>query len=189
MKRIFAAVKIEPDVNFLKSFRELRNGLGYESIKWVEEHNIHITVKFFGETDERQIPFISETLGDLSQNTPELKFRLSGIGIFGSKYQPRVIWAGIEPPGPLARLMNASQLEFEKSGYSSDRQNLVPHLTLGRIKYLKNKTLFQTTINKYAVITSEPLVINECILFESILKREGPEYRVLGKFPFVQPTV
>ena len=188
MKRIFAAVKIETDMNFLTSFRELRTTLGQESIKWVEDHNIHVTVKFFGETDEKQIPFISETLGEVSQNTPALKFRLSGIVIFGSKYQPRVIWAGIEPPGPLAQLMNVTQLEFEKSGYSSDRQNLVPHLTLGRIKYLKDKVLFQKAINKYAIITSEIIMVNECILFESILKREGPEYRVLGKFPFILPT-
>jgi len=175
-------------MNFLKSFRELRTTLGHESIKWVEEHNIHVTIKFFGETDERQIPSISETLRQVSQNTPELKFSLSGIGIFGSKYQPRVIWSGIEPPGPLARLMKVAQLEFEKSGYTSDSQNLVPHLTLGRIKYLKDKILFQKIINKYTLITSETISVNKCILFESVLKREGPEYRVLGKFPFVLPT-
>jgi len=189
MKRIFAAVRIEPGGNFLKSFRSLRSGLSHESIKWVEEHNIHITIKFLGETDERLIPRISETLEMLSQNSPVLKFSLSGIGIFGSKYQPRVIWAGIEPPALLARLMNETQKEFEKLGYGSDRQNLVPHLTLGRIKDLKDKLLFQKIINEYKQISSEPVLINECILYESILRREGPEYVILDRFPFGKSAV
>jgi 2'-5' RNA ligase len=184
MKRLFAAVKIEPGEKFLKSFRELRTRLSSEPIKWVEEHNIHITVKFFGETEERLIPGITETLGRISQNSRELNFILSGIGIFGSSYQPRVVWAGIEPHEPLAQLMKKTQKEMEKLGYPSDRQNLVPHLTLGRIKYLKDRFLFQKILNEYKGISSGPVVINECILFESILRREGPEYLILEKFPF-----
>ena len=189
MKRIFAAVKIEPDAKFLKSFRDLRARLNLESIKWVEEYNIHVTLKFFGETDEMLIPRISETLEKISQGSPVLNFRLSGIGIFGSQYQPRVVWAVIDPPEPLARLMKETQLECEKLGYIPDRLNLIPHLTLGRIKYLKDKFLFQKVIKEYKGINSEPVLINEFILYESKLRKEGPEYFILDKFVFGESPV
>jgi RNA 2',3'-cyclic 3'-phosphodiesterase len=184
MKRLFAAVKIEPCARFMKSFRELRTGLGSEKIKWVEEHNIHITVKFFGETDESLIRGISGSLGKLASNTAELNFRLSRIGIFGSRYDPRVVWAGIEPSEPLASLMKTVQKEMEQYGFEPDRQNIVPHLTLGRIKLLKDKELFNKVIGMYRELQSDIIKVSECILFESILRREGPQYIALGKFPF-----
>jgi 2'-5' RNA ligase len=187
MKRIFAAVKIEPCDKFMKSFREMRSRLISEPIKWVEEHNIHITIKFFGETDEGLIPDISGTLGKIAQNSLELNFRLSGIGIFGSRYQPRVVWAGIDPHEPLARLMKTVQKEMEQYGFESDRQNIIPHLTLGRIKFLKDKLLFQSVIDANRELQSAPIQVRGCILYESILHREGPQYIVLRKFPFGKP--
>lgn len=184
MKRLFAAVKIEPDENFLRSIHGLKSKLRAEPIKWVEEQNTHITIKFFGETDESLIPEISETLGNLAQSCRELNFKLHKIGLFGSRYQPRVVWAGIDPPAPLAGLMQTTQKEMEKHGFKTDRQNIVPHLTLGRIKFIKDKLLFQKAIDEYREIQSDPLNIKECILYESILSMEGPKYIVLQKFAF-----
>jgi len=184
MKRLFAAVKTEPGAGFMKSFRDLRTGLGSAKIKWVEEHNIHIAVKFFGETDESLIKGISGSLGRIALNTGKLDFRLSGIGIFGSRYDPRVVWAGIKPSEPLAALMNTVQKEMEHFGFESDRQNIVPHLTLGRIKFLEDKELFNKMIGVNRELQSDLIKINEIILFESILYKEGPQYIVLGKFFF-----
>ena len=184
MKRLFAAVKIEPGAEFMKSFRELRTRLSSGKIKWVEEHNIHVTLKFFGETDESLIRGISGSLGRLALNTAELNFRLSGIGIFGSRYDPRVVWAGIEPSEPLASLMKTVQKEMEQYGFESDRQNIVPHLTLGRIKFLEDKELFRKVIDSHRGLQSDMIKVSESILFESILRKEGPRYITLGKFPF-----
>ncbi len=164
----------------------MRSGLRSEAIKWVEERNIHITIKFFGETEERLIPGISDSLSGISQNTGPLNFCLSGLGIFGSSYQPRVLWSGIVPHEQLSSLMKRTQKEMEKHGFESDRQNLIPHLTLGRIKFLKDKELFRKVLEINKNIRSEPMIVNDCILFESILRKEGPEYNILEKFPFVK---
>jgi len=184
MKRLFTAIKIDPGETFVKKFSELRSRLSSEPIKWVEEQNIHITIKFFGETDELLIPDISGTLGKITKNFSELRFRLSGIGLFGSSYQPRVVWAGIDPHEPLTQFMRTIQKEMEQYGFESDRQNTVPHLTLGRIKFLKDKLLFQKVIDANSKIQSDPMKISECILYESILRKDGPQYFSLGKFHF-----
>ena len=184
MKRLFAALKINPDAGFLSSYRELKAVLHHEQIRWVEEHNIHITLKFFGETDERKIPGICSVLGKRAGMTPQIPLQLAGLGIFGSSYAPKVIWVGIEPFSQISLLMKSAHGDLASIGFEPDRQNLVPHLTLGRIKFLHDKILFRRTLEQFRDISSSPFRSKELILFESILRREGPQYIELAKFPF-----
>jgi RNA 2',3'-cyclic 3'-phosphodiesterase len=186
MKRLFAALKIHPDAEFLAKYRELKQELRQEPIKWVEEHNIHITLKFFGETEERHIREICSVLQKRASATASIDLKLSGLGIFGSSYAPKVVWVGIEPYAELQGLMKNTHADLAVIGFEPDRQNLVPHLTLGRIKFLRDKIIFNRSIARYKTISSSALHITEMILFESILRREGPQYIALDKFPFLK---
>jgi 2'-5' RNA ligase len=184
MKRLFTAIKIHPDPDFLAKLRELKHVLRNEQIKWVEEHNIHITLKFFGETEEKQVAGICSVLEKRAIQTPVIELRLAGLGIFGSSYAPKVIWAGIEPYNELSGLMRLIHSDLRVLGYEPDRQNLVPHLTLGRIKFLKDKITFTRATGQNKNIASQTMTAGEMILYESILRREGPEYSALATFPF-----
>jgi 2'-5' RNA ligase len=186
MKRLFAALKIDPDREFLAEYRELKDKLQHEQIKWVEEHNIHVTLKFFGETEERKINEICSVLDSRASATPSIDLQITGTGIFGSSYAPKVIWAGIEPYARISLLMKNLQTDLKNIGFEPDRQNPVPHLTLGRIKFLRDKIIFNRTIEQFKKISSSPAQIGEIVLFESILRREGPEYISLAKFPFIK---
>jgi 2'-5' RNA ligase len=184
MKRLFIAIKIKPDDAFMQQFRELKDALKHEPIKWVEEHNIHITLKFLGETNEKVIPAIGEALHVVAGRTKTFRFSLEGLGIFGSKYEPRVLWTAIQPYDMLVSQMRAVHDAMEPLGFEKDRQNLVPHLTLGRIKFLRDKKLFHETVDEFKEMTSTLLTAAGMILFESILKKEGPEYRMIQAHPF-----
>jgi len=186
MKRLFAALKIHANVEFLAKYSELKQELRHEQIKWVEECNIHVTLKFFGETVERKIPEICSVLRHRASMTSSVGLQLKGLGIFGSSYAPKVIWVGIEPFEDLSALMKNIHTDLKSIGFEPDRQNLVPHLTLGRIKFLREKMIFNRTIEQMKSISSSNISIFEMILFESILHHEGPEYIVLEKFPFIK---
>lgn len=186
MKRLFAALKIFPDPEFLSTYRELKQELYHEKIKWVEDQNIHITLKFFGETLEENISEISTVIGNRASITQSFDLRLAGLGIFGSSYAPKVIWVGIEPYAELSTLMKKIHDDLNIIGFESDRQNLVPHLTLGRIKFLSDKVIFNRTMERYRRISSLLIPVSEIVLFESILHREGPEYIAVKKFPLVK---
>lgn len=183
-KRLFIAIKIKPDPAFMKQYRGLKEALKHEPIKWVEEHNIHITLKFLGDTDLRIIPQIGEKLETVAHAVPSFSFKLDTLGIFGSRYQPRVIWIGINPYQPLVSLMQAVHDAMEPLGFEKDRQNLVPHLTLGRIKEIRDKQLFRETLDDLRTMASSSFQAQEMILFESILKKEGPEYHVIQTHSF-----
>jgi 2'-5' RNA ligase len=182
MKRLFAAIKIHPSARYISLFNEISSSLQHERIKWVEPENMHLTLKFFGETDEKQIPSIRHALAEAVAKSKPFDLKIANTGIFGSRYDPKVIWFGIEKQPELDILAKNIFGELEKYGWEQDRQNFIPHLTIGRIRELKDKPLFQQIIGRYNTIDIQEENVSEIILYESILRREGPLYVKVSSF-------
>ncbi len=91
MKRIFAAIKINPNDKSLQIYNELKSACRNDKINWVDPHNLHITLKFFGETEENKIADIVSALLEIAKHHTGFSFYLKDVGIFGSHYKPRVI--------------------------------------------------------------------------------------------------
>jgi len=182
MKRLFAAIKIKPPEGFLHIYYGLKANLKNDKIKWVDINNIHLTLKFLGETPNEQIPNIVEKLGKISLKHSNFSLEFRDIGIFGSSYKPRMIWIGVEENKVLLSLAKDILIGMDDIGFKRDRQNFVPHLTLGRIKFIDDKNRFQQIITKYSSTKMEKQEITEFNLYESILKREGPEYKLIESF-------
>jgi 2'-5' RNA ligase len=73
--------------------------------------------------------------------------------------------------------------KLEIVGFENDRQNFVPHLTVGRIKKeLIHKRSFQQKIDPFNSQFIQDVKVNEVILYESILKPTGPVYKVVNCF-------
>jgi 2'-5' RNA ligase len=107
---------------------------------------------------------------------------LQKSGIFGSRYDPRVIWLGTNNNQELTALGEDVLNSLDVAGFSRDRQNFVPHLTLGRIKQLTNKKYFQEVIAQYHETFFQKLTVEQFYLFESILQPSGPVYKVLKSY-------
>lgn len=182
MKRIFAAIKITPNENFLQIYYRLKHAMKNDKIKWVPEANIHITLKFFGETEEKAIEPICEVLDDVSQDFQSFNIKFSKVGIFGSSYNPRVIWFGIENNKILLSMAKKMNNSLEQIGIKNDRQNFVPHLTIARIKSIWDKKLFQKEIDKNKNVEIQNFYAGKIILFESILRPQGPKYEIIESF-------
>jgi RNA 2',3'-cyclic 3'-phosphodiesterase len=182
MKRLFAAVKIIPTPEFLKTYNSLKSGLHFARITWVKSESIHVTLKFFGETEENRISDISKILHEVAGLHQPFTSELVNVGIFGSSYDPKVIWFGMENAEPLKGLANDVLKAVETIGWERDRQNFVPHLTIGRIKYIPDKHLFQSIIDIHKKTWMQEIQVSEFSLFQSTLTREGPIYKVLETF-------
>jgi 2'-5' RNA ligase len=183
MKRLFAAIKIHPIEAFTAQYLSLKKSLADEKIRWVDPDNIHITLKFFGETPEHHISNITGALRAAADTVPAFTINMENTGIFGSSYKPKVIWFGIDPCDELQLLSKNVFRELEKIGIEHDRQNFVPHLTIARIKYLQDKKHFQQIIDQHKEGFIQTEEVNEFHLFESILRPQGPLYKVVKSFP------
>lgn len=182
MKRIFIALKIIPEEKLVKFFSELRSNLAGERITWVDLSNLHLTVVFLGDKDDNAIKKISETMGKTCSGFGEFELKISGTGVFRSYSDPRVLWAGIENGNKLLQLSELINNELTTEGIIEDTGILKPHITLGRIKSLRDTGKMGSIIDRYKNIHFQDVDVSEVILYQSILRQTGPQYLPIGKF-------
>lgn len=183
MKRLFAAVKITPAQPMMAVYQQLRNLLRNHRITWVEPHNIHLTLKFFGDTPEDAIPQINEAFGTISSRHQPFGIQIGSVGIFGSSYQPRVIWFGISNPEPMEKLAEDVLSTMNDLGFPRDEQHFRPHVTIGRIKQVNDRKQFQKIIDQFRDTELQSMAVHQFELMESRLTPAGPIYTVLKSFP------
>ena len=183
MKRLFVAIKIVPDEQFLSVYSSLKREMVLDKMKWVEPHNFHLTLKFLGNTPTEKIPAITGALHEVAQNHPAFTFSLNKTGLFGSSYQPRILWFGSDQPATeLVRLGEEVLDGLARAGFPRDRQNFVPHLTVARIKQVIRKEAFQKTVQKHQNDFIQKITVGRFYLYESMLRPEGPEYKIIKTF-------
>jgi RNA 2',3'-cyclic 3'-phosphodiesterase len=179
MKRLFAAISINPGEEFIDVYSQFQRLLKHERITWVKTNNMHLTLKFFGEAEERRIPSIADALKNGASQIPSFILQFNKVGTFGSRYNPKVIWLGAEEQPILIKLAEHLKVEFEKVGFEYDRQNFVPHLTLGRIRNITDKVLLQLVMDNYRAEFLLEQEVNSIHLYESVLTPKGPIYTQL----------
>lgn len=183
MKRLFIAIHHEPTENLLSLLNQLKVNLSNDQINWVRPENMHLTLKFLGETPAQKIPLLSKRLLETAQRNKPFQVQFDRTGIFGSRYDPRVIWLGTQHTHQAMAQLAEDVLEtLSIEGFSRDRQNFVPHLTLGRVKRLTDKKHFQAVVQAIPQRIYLESAVDQFILFESILRKEGPVYQVLQCF-------
>lgn len=181
--RTFIALKVEPEPAFIQSIKTMKSELSGESaVRWVGENKLHLTLKFIGDTSAFQVNEIKKVLGEMAMQYPPFTFRLEGLGYFKKRGLPRVLFAKIYEKRVLELLAVEMETRLTELGFVPERRPYKPHLTLARIKFLKNKDAFFRVVenNKYRV--QQEVCIKEIILFQSILKPSGPGYRALEVF-------
>ncbi len=183
MKRLFVAIKVVPDENFLKSYVALCHALQLEKISWVKPDNFHLTLKFLGKTPEEKLPAIRTALQHVSVQAKPFSMKMAGTGIFGSSYRPRVLWFGVENDDAIHRLGENVLNVLNNTGFPRDRQNFVPHLTIGRIKKIEHKKIFQDAVAAHRIDFLQEFTVDKIILYESLLTPSGVIYRTIMKFP------
>ncbi len=182
MKRSFIAIKAEPEESFQRMYSSLISLLGDEKITWVSRENIHVTLVFLGDLEEEMIKAAERVLKQSCSGFGEFELSLSGAGIFKNLKDPRVIWAGIENPDRLTELNNLISNGLKNTGFKIEERQFRPHVTIGRIKSIKNTDNLRSAIERYQGTFLQKVHVSEVILYESILKPGGPVYISQGKF-------
>ena len=180
MKRIFIAVKVNPEGELLRMFSSLKAILAAENIKWVEAANIHLTLAFLGDTDEKRIRVLNRMLSDTCIGFGEFDFNLTGTGVFKNFRDPRVLWVGIQSVGRLIQLNNIIAEGLKLNVFETEEREFKPHLTLGRVKSLRDTENLKILLESYRDVQFQIVQVSEVILYESILMQNGPIYKPLG---------
>jgi len=127
--------------------------------KWVEGWNLHLTHKFIGEDEPEKYKIKLKVKNE--------KLKVNGIGMFGDK----VLYLKADIDDSINKQIN------EKFNLKNDRP-FVPHITLCRIKELKNG--YKEAIKKWENINFE--IPFEVYLYRSTLTKKGPIYEKIYKY-------
>jgi 2'-5' RNA ligase len=182
MKRIFIALKVEAGPALLGMISSLKSVLHNDNIKWTSIDNIHITLAFLGDTQESMVNEISIMLAERCMGYGKFSLTLKGCGLFRNFSDPRIIWTGIEPSDRLAELNETIMNGLKMLNIKMEDRPYNPHLTLGRIKLLKNKDVLKSLFDSFKNTVLQIVPVTEIILYESILLQSGPVYNPLAKF-------
>ncbi|MBI5392166.1 RNA 2',3'-cyclic phosphodiesterase [Candidatus Woesearchaeota archaeon] len=175
--RCFLAIELPKEVkDELYSLQRKIGKLGLK-IKLVEKKNLHLTLRFFGELSEKTIEELRKQLKAI--HFPSFSLHLHSLGLFSDWNGPRVAWVSVQPDGELLRLQKL--LDAETLSFSPLPQKFQAHLTLGRIKLLRND-LFQEQFEKL-VFERKTFSVSSFTLYKSTLTHEGPAYTVLETYP------
>lgn len=175
--RTFVAVTIQPTGPLKRVLTQL-GALG-DSVRGVPPDNLHVTLKFLGETDNSDVVAACRILKDVAADASPLTLRLRGLGVFPRIERPNVVWAGLEQADPLIELVSKFEDRFEELGFPREVRAFHPHLTLVRVKRRPPQELFDL-IERNAQHEFGTADVTQIEYFQSHLKREGARYAVLA---------
>ena len=117
--------------NRLRELPALR-GLPYV-LRWTNPDNLHLTLRFLGETDANQRQQLEEGLAKIAARHGPFPLAPSRLGCFNSWKNLRVLWLGI---GGESEALHAVQSEVEllarQVGFTPERKRFSPHITFAR---------------------------------------------------------
>jgi 2'-5' RNA ligase len=114
---------------------------------------------------------------------PPFPLRVSGLGAFPTPRRPKILWAGItEGAESLVRLYDKLEVKLLDLGcYRKEERGYTPHLTLGRVKSEADGLALAPELPKRLAWDAGRTMIDEVLVFSSVLERAGTEYTVLGR--------
>lgn len=169
MIRLFVALPLE------QRFRTTLANLGQtiHGARAVPTNQLHLTLRFIGEVNGAQFKDIRDGLNEV-QHQP-LTISISGVGHFPPRGNPRVVWAGIEPPDEVTHLRNKINKVLKHCGVEPETRKYHPHITLARLKNSSPERVAGfLAVN--SLLQSPPFTIEKFCLCSSHLNHDGAKH-------------
>jgi RNA 2',3'-cyclic 3'-phosphodiesterase len=155
---------------------------GVRSARWVKPHQLHVTLRFMGQTPDQDLPAIRERLARVA--APSFALRLQGVGTFPPvARKARVLWLGLEPTQMLVALARDINACLGDLGLRPDEESraFAPHLTLARFNGKPDEDLTRF-LAQHASLRSLDWCVEEFRLYRSTLHERGAAHEVLSTY-------
>ena len=183
MKRIFVAVDISDEARRKVSdyIDGLRDEFPNVRVGWDKPEKLHLTLKFLGDTDDKQLQEIEKIVEEIAAETARFNLQIADTGIFPKPRVPRILWIDAkDEQGNLAKINASLESECEKIGFPPENRKYFPHLTIGRVKqpYESRNLARRHLTNGFEPVEFE---VSEIVIYESQLQPTGSVYSVVSK--------
>ncbi|MCS7180662.1 MAG: RNA 2',3'-cyclic phosphodiesterase [bacterium] len=182
--RVFIGIDLPVDIK--ENLKEIIDKLKkIKEAKPVKIENLHITLKFLGEVEEKNIDKIKGKLEICAKEFESFDVEIKGIGVFPSEKKIRVMWVGTEDWGYLKKLNSKIEEAMSDFGFEKEKE-FVSHVTIARFKSVPNLNFIKEIFEKYNEFLFGKFKVDFFHLYESKLMLEGPIYNIIAKFKLRQ---
>jgi 2'-5' RNA ligase len=181
--RVFIAIELPASVRKkLKDHLEhLRESVPDARASWSREENLHLTLKFLGDTPVSRIETLSQVAKRAASNVIPFELIVSGVGAFPPRGQPRVLWIGIEDlSGQLGKLQQALEDECNKEGFARETRPFHPHLTIARLRRPQGSRQL-AALHEEMGFEAETVRASALVVVRSELRSEGSRHTVISR--------
>ncbi len=150
-------------------------------VKWVDVHNLHLTLKFLGEVPAREISRVCKAVEQGAAKVEPFELEVCGAGAFPSAARPRTLWLGTGSgeQGMIA-LHDHVEAALAKLGFRKEHRRFHPHLTLGRVRRDGPAVAeLGQLVKARADFHAGQVKVNQVVVFSSQLQPTGPVYEAL----------
>lgn len=172
--RAFISADIGALLGIVNVLDELKNTDA--DLKIVEPENVHLTLKFLGDIDEKMIDRIAGAMEESVKDVYPFKIKLMGVGAFPSMNYMRVVWIGLKEAEKLGVIAERLENNLLVLGFRKEKRRFSPHVTVGRTKSQKNKDVLQNFLKKNVDNDFGELDVKCIRLKKSVLTPKGPLY-------------
>ncbi len=182
--RTFLAIDVGEDIRDQLVFLQEQFAKVAPDVKWVEPENLHITLLFLGEVQQRETLDICRAAQKAVADMPEFTMSIEGAGAFPNPRRPRTLWVGVgegaEVVGALHDAIEAPLLDM--GSYRRETRAYVPHVTLGRVTGERvDDDELAKLLASHKTWSAGEVTVREVQVMRSELASEGPTYTVLGR--------
>lgn len=181
--RMFCAFELPEDLRtrIHDHARRVREAVPEAAASWSRPENIHLTMKFFGNVDQAQVPVISTAATRVVQEFSPIEIEAGKTGVFPRPSRPQVLWIGVDDSsGALAKLQQHLEDELAREGFPKENRAFRPHLTIARIRKPQNAERL-AQIHLDLPFSAVAVRFDELILFRSEPGPKGSKYTAISR--------
>jgi RNA 2',3'-cyclic 3'-phosphodiesterase len=181
--RTFIAVELSEDVR--EQLLALQKSLdaAKADVKWVEPENLHVTLLFLGEVDDRELPAVCRAVQEAIAELPAFTLSVQGVGCFPNPRRPRVVWAGIGQ-GLQETVAVHDAIEgplLDLGCYRREERKYTPHITLGRRRSEGPADTLGRELARHQGWSAGESSVEAIHVMASELSSHGPHYTTLSR--------
>lgn len=185
--RVFIAIELPTALRrkLKEHIDRLRTAVPHVRASWVRDENLHLTLKFLGDTPVAKVEALAQAAQRAATTHSPFEIIVGGCGAFPPKGQPRVLWVGLEDPsGQLALLRTALENECADVGFPREERPFRPHLTIARIRKPHDSRRLAAA-HKEMVFDGETVRVSELAVIRSEVRSEGSRHTVISRHSFL----
>jgi len=181
--RSFIAIFLDPALRPQVVELQRRLAQSGADVKWVEPENLHFTLKFLGDVESSRLEALTGRLKACVEGVRGFELAVGPVGAFPRLQDARVIWVGVsagrEEFTALASLVEEA---MKAEGFRSERREISPHLTIGRVRSSRNVRALAERLASSAPLQGG-MKVDTVHLVTSELTARGPVYRPIAAVP------